>query len=91
MNSLLSIFCIVFFSIITYAVITGANLNKNHKYNCRTLYIPEDIDLETAFDSVQYKDINELKKRAKELGASSKFIKQGELLPDTKFKLKFVC
>ena len=67
MNSLLSIFCIVFFSIITYAVITGANLNKNHKYNCRTLYIPEDIDLETAFDSVQYKDINELKKRAKEL------------------------
>ena len=87
MNTLLSIFCIVFFSIFTYSIIKGANLQKTHKYDCRVIYIPEDIDLETAFESVRYKTIDQLKKRAKELGASNDFVNQ-KSMDDNKFKLK---
>jgi hypothetical protein len=47
-----------------------------HKYNCHTLYIPEDIDLEKAFQSVAKSSLHELQKKARELGASRAFVKQ---------------
>jgi|TARA_B110001469_G_C9372211_1_gene193839 hypothetical protein len=82
MESILAILCIVFFAVLTYGLIHGNNLTKNHLYNCRTLYIPEDIDLDTAYNSVLHKDINGLMKRARELGASKKRVdtlkKEGE-------------
>ena len=74
MESVLSLLCIVFFSLLTYGLIQGYNLQKHHKFNCRTIYIPEDIDLETAFKSIENKDKNKLKKRARQLGASKEFI-----------------
>lgn len=74
MESILAILCIVFFAVLTYGLIQGANLNKFHKYDCRTIYIPEDLNLETAYRQVIGKDINSLKKRARELGASKEFI-----------------
>jgi len=74
MESVLSLLCIVFFSLLTYGLIQGYNLQKHHKFNCRTIYIPEDIDLETAFDSIKYKNLDQLKKRARQLGATKDFV-----------------
>ena len=44
MESVLALICIVFFVILTYGFIEGANLDRFHVQSCRTLYIPEDID-----------------------------------------------
>ncbi len=74
MESILAILCIVFFAVLTYGLIQGSNATKDHLYNCRTIYIPEDIDLETAYNSVLNKDLNGLKKRASELGASKSYL-----------------
>jgi len=74
MESILAILCIVFFAVLTYGLIQGRHLTKNHLYNCRTLYIPEDIDLETAYKTVLHKGLHSLKKRARELGASKSFV-----------------
>jgi hypothetical protein len=74
MDSILAILCIVFFAVLTYGLVQGRNLTKDHLYNCRTLYIPEDIDLETAYKSVLHKKLDSLKKRARELGATKLFV-----------------
>jgi len=74
MESVLALLCIVFFILLTYGLIQGYNLQKHHKYNCRTIYIPEDIDLETAFQTIENKDTNQLKKRARQLGATKDFV-----------------
>jgi hypothetical protein len=74
MECVLATLCIFFFILLTYALIQGYNLQKHHKFNCRTIYIPEDIDLETAFKSIENKDKNKLKKRARQLGATKEFI-----------------
>ena len=74
MESVLALLCIVFFTLLTYGLIQGHNLQKHHKFNCRTIYIPEDIDLETAFKTVDHKDTNQLKKRARQLGATKEFV-----------------
>jgi len=74
MESILAILCIVFFVIVTYGLIQGANLTKFHKDNCRTIYLPEHIDLETAFKHVDGKSLDELKKRGRSLGASKGFV-----------------
>jgi len=80
MESILAILCIVFFVVLTYGLIQGANLQKFHKHNCRTIYIPESIDLETAFRSVQNLTIDDLKKRGRDLGATKEFTdKQTEI------------
>jgi len=93
MESILAILCIVFFAVITYGLIQGSNTNKNHLYNCRTIYIPEDIDLETAYKSVYNKNPNELKKRARQLGASREFInkfKEDDPNPDYTYLRAFI-
>ena len=77
MESVLAVLCIVFFAILTYGLVQGRNLTKDHLYNCRTLYIPEYIDLELAYKNVSdLKNLDSLKKRARELGASQKFVKR---------------
>ena len=74
MESVLAILCIVFFAVLTYGLVQGRNLTKDHQYDCRTLYIPEEIDLELAYKSISTTNINYLKKRASELGASREFL-----------------
>ena len=46
------------------------NYKQHHKYACKTIFIPEDIDIETAFESVNTTNIHKLRKRARSLGAS---------------------
>ena len=70
MESILAILCIVFLSVLTYGFIQGSSMNTYYSHNCRTLYIPENIDLETAFQSVNHMDRKGLTKRARDLGAS---------------------
>ena len=70
MRSLLTIGCILFLVILSYGFIQGANYKQHHKYACKTIFIPEDIDIETAFESVNTTNIHKLRKRARSLGAS---------------------
>lgn len=74
MESVLALLCIIFFAVLTYGFIQGVNINRRHLHNCRNIYVPEDIDLETAFNSLKNKSMDGLKKRARELGASKKYI-----------------
>jgi len=74
MESVLALVCIVFFAVLTYGFIQGANIDRFHVQNCRSLYIPEDIDLSIASQSIQGLDIDGLKKRARELDASREFV-----------------
>ena len=74
MDSVLSIVCIIFFAILTHYYINGYNTLRHHKYNCKTLYIPEDFDVETALEMVTGATNDELKKRALTLGAEQSFV-----------------
>jgi hypothetical protein len=69
-NTLLLFLCIVFFACLTYGLIQGDNLNRLHYYNCKTIYIPEDIDIETIYQEIHAMDIHQLRKRARYLGTS---------------------
>ena len=90
MESVLAVLCIVFFAILTYGLVQGRNLTKDHLYNCRTLYIPEYIDLELAYKNVTDKNLDALKKRARELGASQKFVKRFDKDSDKTDLKKFI-
>ena len=90
MESVLAILCIVFFAVLTYGLVQGRNLTKDHLYNCRTLYIPEDIDLELAYKNVTDKNLDALKKRARELGASQKFVERFDKGSDKTDLQKFI-
>ena len=74
MDSVLSIVCIIFFAVLTHYYIKGYNTLRHHKYNCKTLYIPEDFDVDTALETVTGATRDELKKRALTLGAEQSFI-----------------
>tara|TARA_B100000700_G_C14798012_1_gene739152 strand:- start:329 stop:778 length:450 start_codon:yes stop_codon:yes gene_type:complete len=74
MDSVLSIVCIIFFALLTHYYIKGYNTLRHHKYNCKTLYIPEDFDVETALETVTGATRDELKKRALTLGAEQSFV-----------------
>ena len=74
MDSVLSIVCIIFFAVLTHYYIKGYNTLRRHKYNCKTLYIPEDFDVETALETVTGATRDELKKRALTLGAEQSFV-----------------
>lgn len=90
MDSILAILCIVFFAVLTYGLIQGYNLSKFHKYNCHTLYIPENLNLEQAFQSVNNLSLNMLKKRARILGASHEFINKYSKEDDKKFLKAYI-
>ena len=74
MENILAIICIGFITLFTYAAIQGYNITKFHKYNCHTVYIPDNINLEQAFQSVNNLSLNKLKKKDRQLGASKDFI-----------------
>ena len=74
MDSVLSIVCIIFFAMLTHYYIKGYNTLRHHKYNCKTLYIPEDFDVDTALETVTGATRDELKKRALTLGAEQSFV-----------------
>ena len=54
MDYVLSIVCIVifFFALLIHYYIKGYNTLRRHKYNCKTLYIPEDFDIDTALETI---------------------------------------
>lgn len=78
MNVILSILIITILSIFVYGFVQGYQLTKDHKYDCHTIYIPEDLDVDTAFQSIDGKSHNQLKKRARELGANRQFVERAD-------------
>jgi len=74
MESLLSIVCILFFSILTYSIISGHNLQKNHKNTCRKILIAEDMDMLTILNYISGMSVDQLKKRCQQLGATELFL-----------------
>ena len=74
MESVLALICIVFFAVLTYGFIQGANLDRFHVQSCRNIYVPEDMDLSVAIQSIHGLDKERLKKRARDLGAKKSFV-----------------
>jgi len=74
MESVLVIFCIVFFVILTIGLVKSSHLHKFHKEDCHVIYIPKEYDLEQAFKMVSELSIDGLKKKARLLGASKEFV-----------------
>ena len=68
MNSVLSIICIIFFAYLIHYLIKGYNKYREYGVNCKTIYIPEDFDLDVALDTVVGLSRNMLERRALELG-----------------------
>lgn len=75
MNSVLSIICIAFFAYLIHYIIKGYNQIKDHDIPCKTLYIPEDFDLNVALDTVTGLSRIKLERRALELGIKRNVIK----------------
>ena len=73
MESVLALLCVVFFAVLTYGLIQGQNLTRNHLYNCRTIYIPEDINIEQVYQRIAGKSLLELQGLARRLGASKEY------------------
>lgn len=90
MESILAIACIFFFAVLTYALIQGHNLTKFHKYNCHTLYIPENLNLDQAFQSVDNLSLDALKKKARIQGASREFVDKYKDEDDKKYLKSFI-
>jgi len=74
MRSVLALICIVFFAVLTYGLIQGANIDRFHVQSCRNIYVPEDMDLSVALQSIHGLDKPALQKRARELGAKKSFV-----------------
>lgn len=70
MRSILVLGCIFLLSIFVYGFIQGFNLTRHYKYDCRKIILPEDIDMNTALDSVMTNNVHYLRKRARSLGAT---------------------
>ena len=75
MNSVLSIICIAFFAYLIHYIIKGYNQMKENGKSCKTLYIPEDFDLNVALDTVTGLSRIKLERRALELGIQRDTIK----------------
>lgn len=74
MESVLAIFCIVFFVILTIGIAESNNLDKFHKDDCHVIYVPKDYDLEDAFKLVSSLHRDGLKKKARLLGATKEYV-----------------
>jgi len=75
MNSVLSIICVAFFAYLIHYIIKCYNQMKEHGISCKTLYIPEDFDLNVALDTVTGLSRIKLERRALELGIKRNIIK----------------
>lgn len=84
MDTLISIVCTIGLCVIVYYLTMGYNRTKKYRYDCKTIYIPETMDVDLAFQSVNGLSINQLKKRALQLGATEEFINN----TNDKIKLK---
>ena len=62
MDYVLSIVCIIFFCTFNNYYIKGYNTLRRHKYNCKTLYIPEDFDIDRGVRNSYGATRDELKK-----------------------------
>jgi len=80
MESVLALICIVFFVILTYGFIEGANIDRFHIQSCRTIYVPEDIDLAVALQSIKGQDKKTLQHRARSLGAKKPHVDKLSIL-----------
>lgn len=87
MNSVLSIICIAFFAYLIHYIIKGYNQMKDHGIPCKTLYIPEDFDLNVALDTVTGLSRIKLERRALELGIKRNIIKDKS---DTDLKILII-
>ena len=74
MRSVLALISIGFFAVLTYGFIQGTNLDRFHVQSCRTIYVPEDMDLSVALQSVKGLSIQALRARARDLGAKKLFV-----------------
>ena len=83
MDTVLCIVCIIALCVLVYYLTMGYSRTKQYRYDCKTIYIPETMDIDLAFQSVNGLKINELKKRAIQLGATEDFINNSD-----KIKLK---
>jgi len=75
MNSVLSIICIAFFAYFIHYIIKAYNQIKENGKSCKTLYIPEDFELNVSLDTVTGLSRIKLEKRALELGIKRNIIK----------------
>ena len=87
MNSVLSIICITFFAYLIHYIIKGYNQTKEHGVPCKTIYIPEDFDLNIALDTVSGLSRVKLERRALELGIKRDIIKDKN---DTELKILII-
>ena len=87
MNSVLSIICIVFFAYLIHYIIKGYNQMKEHGIPCKTLYIPEEFNLNVALDTVTGLSRIKLERRALELGIKRSVIKDKN---DTDLKILII-
>lgn len=80
MNTILSIVCITLLVFITYIISKGIHENKNYYVSCKSLYIPEDLDVNLALENYGSMKRLELEKKARSLGATKEFIDKLTLL-----------
>ena len=80
MDTVLCIVCILALCFLVYYLTMGYNRTKQYRYHCKTLYIPETMNLDQAIQSVNGLSMNELKKRARQLSATDEFIKESDMI-----------
>lgn len=80
MDTVLCIVCILALCFLVYYLTMGYNRTKQYRYHCKTLYIPETMNLDQAIQSVNGLSMNELKKRARQLSATDEFIKEADMI-----------
>jgi hypothetical protein len=88
MESVLVFLCIVFFAVVTYGLLQGHNLTKKHLYNCRTIYIPEDVNIDQVYERISGKSLIELQGMARRVGASKKYTDTFTKLDEPYLELK---
>jgi len=87
MRSVVALISIGFLAVLTYGFIQGANLNRFHVNSCRNIYVPEDMDLSVALQSIRGLGIQALRARARDLGARKSFV---EKLPELDLKIYII-
>ena len=80
MDTVLCIVCITLLCILVYYLTWGYSRTRQYRYDCKTIYIPETMDIDLAIESVDGLSLNQLKKRALQLGATEQFIQTDDII-----------
>lgn len=80
MDTVLCIVCITLLCILVYYLTWGYSRTRQYRYDCKTIYIPETMDIDLAIESVDGLSLNQLKKRALQLGATEEFIQTDDII-----------